>query len=67
MMNLTLIVPKWPEGSLWSKVVFRFPYLALTHADLFGHLFHVHSVFLANVSTDIRRNQSDIFVGYRFC
>ncbi len=29
-MNITLIVPRWPAGSLWSKVVFRFPYLALT-------------------------------------
>lgn len=29
-MHITLIVPKWPDGSLWSKVVFRFPYLALT-------------------------------------
>jgi radical SAM superfamily enzyme YgiQ (UPF0313 family) len=29
-MDLTLIVPKWPAGSLWGKVVFRFPYLSLT-------------------------------------
>jgi radical SAM superfamily enzyme YgiQ (UPF0313 family) len=29
-VNITLIMPKWPDGSLWSKVVFRFPYLALT-------------------------------------
>jgi radical SAM superfamily enzyme YgiQ (UPF0313 family) len=29
-MRITLIVPRWPDGSLWSKVVFRFPYLALT-------------------------------------
>ena len=29
-MHINLIVPRWPDGSLWSKVVFRFPYLALT-------------------------------------
>ena len=29
-MDLTLIVPRWPANSLWGKVVFRFPYLALT-------------------------------------
>ncbi len=29
-MNITLIMPRWPDGSLWSKVFFRFPYLALT-------------------------------------
>jgi radical SAM superfamily enzyme YgiQ (UPF0313 family) len=29
-MNITLMIPRWPDGSLWSKVVFRFPYLALT-------------------------------------
>jgi len=29
-VNITLIMPRWPDGSLWSKVVFRFPYLALT-------------------------------------
>lgn len=29
-MDVTLIVPRWPTNSLWGKVVFRFPYLALT-------------------------------------
>ena len=29
-MDLTLIMPRWPANSLWGKVVFRFPYLALT-------------------------------------
>jgi len=29
-MNLTLIVPRWPAGSLWGHISFRFPYLALT-------------------------------------
>lgn len=29
-MRIHLIIPKWPDGSLWSKVVFRFPYLSLT-------------------------------------
>lgn len=29
-MKLLLIAPKWPEGSLWGQIYFRFPYLALT-------------------------------------
>lgn len=29
-MKLSLIIPRWPAGSLWSQIVFRFPYLALT-------------------------------------
>jgi radical SAM superfamily enzyme YgiQ (UPF0313 family) len=29
-MKLFLIAPKWPEGSLWGQIYFRFPYLALT-------------------------------------
>jgi radical SAM superfamily enzyme YgiQ (UPF0313 family) len=29
-MRLFLIVPKWPESSLWGKIYFRFPYLSLT-------------------------------------
>ena len=29
-MRLWLIAPKWPEGSLWGQIYFRFPYLALT-------------------------------------
>ena len=29
-MRLFLIAPKWPEGSLWGQIYFRFPYLALT-------------------------------------
>ena len=29
-MKLLLISPKWPEGSLWGQIYFRFPYLALT-------------------------------------
>jgi radical SAM superfamily enzyme YgiQ (UPF0313 family) len=28
--SLELIYPKWPEGSLWSTIWFRFPILALT-------------------------------------
>jgi len=31
MMKLLLIVPKWPENSLWGQIAFRFPYLALTN------------------------------------
>lgn len=29
-MKLSLIIPKWPAGSLWGQIAFRFPYLALT-------------------------------------
>jgi len=29
-MRLLLVAPKWPEGSLWGQIYFRFPYLALT-------------------------------------
>ena len=29
-MKLALILPKWPDGSLWGQIFFRFPYLALT-------------------------------------
>ncbi len=30
LYHVDLIIPRWPSGSLWSKVVFRFPYLSLT-------------------------------------
>jgi len=29
-MRLTFVIPKWPKGSLWSHMVFRFPYLGIT-------------------------------------
>jgi radical SAM superfamily enzyme YgiQ (UPF0313 family) len=29
-MKITLICPRWPEGSLWRHFPFRFPYLSLT-------------------------------------
>ncbi len=29
-MRVALIIPKWPEGSIWSHMVFRFPYLSVT-------------------------------------
>lgn len=29
-MKLTFVIPKWPKGSLWSHMVFRFPYLGIT-------------------------------------
>jgi len=29
-MKLLLIAPKWPNGSLWGQIYFRFPYLSLT-------------------------------------
>ncbi len=29
-MKLLIIAPKWPDGSLWGQIYFRFPYLALT-------------------------------------
>jgi len=29
-MKLVIIIPKWPEGSIWSNLVFRFPYLSAT-------------------------------------
>ena len=29
-MRLSLIAPKWPDGSLWGQIYFRFPYLSLT-------------------------------------
>lgn len=29
-MRLTFVIPKWPRGSLWSNMVFRFPYLSIT-------------------------------------
>ncbi|MDP2156749.1 MAG: radical SAM protein [Nitrospirota bacterium] len=29
-MKITLVIPKWPKGSLWSNMVFRFPYLSIT-------------------------------------
>ena len=29
-MKLLMVAPKWPEGSLWGQIYFRFPYLALT-------------------------------------
>jgi radical SAM superfamily enzyme YgiQ (UPF0313 family) len=29
-MRLTFVIPKWPKGSLWSNMVFRFPYLSIT-------------------------------------
>ena len=29
-MKLHLIIPKWPEDSLWGQIYFRFPYLSVT-------------------------------------
>jgi len=29
-LNIRLIIPKWPEESIWSRFVFRFPYLSVT-------------------------------------
>jgi radical SAM superfamily enzyme YgiQ (UPF0313 family) len=29
-VKITLIIPKWPKGSIWSNMVFRFPYLSVT-------------------------------------
>jgi len=29
-VKLLLVVPKWPNKSLWGQIYFRFPYLALT-------------------------------------
>jgi len=29
-MRLKLIIPKWPDGSIWSRFIFRFPYLSVT-------------------------------------
>ncbi|MEW6108228.1 MAG: radical SAM protein [Nitrospirota bacterium] len=29
-MKLTIIIPRWPAGSIWSNFVFRFPYLSAT-------------------------------------
>lgn len=29
-MKVKLIIPKWPEGSVWSRFVFRFPYMGVT-------------------------------------
>jgi radical SAM superfamily enzyme YgiQ (UPF0313 family) len=39
-MRLSIIIPRWPEGSIWAGFAFRFPYLsattlaALTPADV---------------------------------
>lgn len=27
-MRLSIIIPRWPESSIWSKMIFRFPYLS---------------------------------------
>lgn len=29
-MKLHLIIPKWPDNSLWGQIYFRFPYLSVT-------------------------------------
>lgn len=29
-MKISIVVPKWPAGSIWSHMVFRFPYLSAT-------------------------------------
>jgi len=29
-MKITFIIPKWPDGSIWANMVFRFPYLSMT-------------------------------------
>lgn len=29
-MKISIIIPRWPEGSIWSHMVFRFPYLSAT-------------------------------------
>jgi len=29
-MKISIIIPKWPEGSIWSGFAFRFPYLSAT-------------------------------------
>ncbi|MDH4233370.1 MAG: radical SAM protein, partial [Nitrospirota bacterium] len=29
-MKLSIIIPRWPEGSIWSSFAFRFPYLSAT-------------------------------------
>ncbi|MBW2568327.1 MAG: B12-binding domain-containing radical SAM protein [Deltaproteobacteria bacterium] len=50
-MKLLIIAPKWPEGSLWGQIYFRFPYLALTTlAALTGEDWKV-SIIDENVDT----------------
>lgn len=29
-MKLKIICPRWPEGSIWRRFIFRFPYLSIT-------------------------------------
>jgi len=29
-MRISFIIPKWPNGSIWANMVFRFPYLSIT-------------------------------------
>lgn len=29
-MKISIIIPRWPQGSIWSNMVFRFPYLSAT-------------------------------------
>lgn len=29
-MRLSIVIPKWPEESIWANMVFRFPYLSAT-------------------------------------
>ncbi|GAB4482995.1 MAG: radical SAM protein [Thermodesulfovibrionales bacterium] len=29
-MKLAIVIPRWPKGSIWSHMVFRFPYLSAT-------------------------------------
>ena len=44
-MKLLMVAPKWPEGSLWGQIYFRFPYLALTTlASLTGEEWEVSIV-----------------------
>ena len=50
-MKLLIIAPKWPAGSLWGQIYFRFPYLALTTlAALTGEDWEV-SIIDENVDT----------------
>jgi len=50
-MKLLMVAPKWPEGSLWGQIYFRFPYLALTTlAALTGEEWEV-SIVDENVDT----------------
>ena len=50
-MKLLIVAPKWPDGSLWGQIYFRFPYLALTTlAALTGEDWEV-SIIDENVDT----------------